>query len=216
MRFDRTSDSGTDDDQASEASASLSAETTARLVNLCADNQITLNTIFQAAWGVLLSRYSQSSDIIFGATRSCRHSALNGNTDSLMGPIINTLPLRMQINPRQTVMAFLKDLRQKWVDMSPFENTPLAKIVDWSGSLRGQPLFDTICNFSNEDFTTQLQALAPEREHPFSRPSPAIGLRPVLQHRCSPGNFNPTELRQPAIWAKRRRKNAQSDQITAR
>jgi len=56
----------------------LSAETTSRLGTFAKDHRLTVNTLVQGAWSLLLHRYSGEEDIVFGATRACRYSALAG------------------------------------------------------------------------------------------------------------------------------------------
>ena len=53
----------------------LSPETTTALREFAASQDVTLNTLLQTAWAILLHRYSRETDIVFGATRACRHSA---------------------------------------------------------------------------------------------------------------------------------------------
>ena len=78
----------------------LSAECTAGLRRLAADHQITLNAIVQGAWAILLSRYANEPDVVFGATRACRHSTVDG-AESMVGIFINTLPVRVHVTQSQ-------------------------------------------------------------------------------------------------------------------
>ena len=59
---------------------------------------VTLNTLLQTAWAILLQRYSQETDVVFGATRACRRSAFP-DADEMVGLFINTLPLRVRVEP---------------------------------------------------------------------------------------------------------------------
>lgn len=79
-----------------EAEIRLSTALTTALQSLAKQQSITPNTIVQGAWALLLSRYSGEADVVFGATRACRRSALAG-TESMIGLLINTLPVRVQV-----------------------------------------------------------------------------------------------------------------------
>ena len=54
----------------------LSPTTTAALRGLATAHDLTLNTLVQGAWALLLSRYSGESDVVFGATRACRYGTI--------------------------------------------------------------------------------------------------------------------------------------------
>ena len=73
----------------------LSRSATDALRAFAATNALTLNTVVQGAWALLLSRYSGEKDIVFGATRACRRSSVESATE-MVGLFINTLPVRTQ------------------------------------------------------------------------------------------------------------------------
>ena len=118
---------------------------------------VTLNTLLQAAWALLLHRYSGESDIIFGATRACRKSALGG-ADDMIGLFINTLPMRVNIDPEFELVPWLRRLRAQQVALREFEHTPLVKVQGWSEVPRGRPLFESILVFENQSLDSQLRA----------------------------------------------------------
>jgi non-ribosomal peptide synthase protein (TIGR01720 family) len=74
----------------------IATETNSLLQQLSRAGQVTLNTIVQGAWGVLLSRYSGDSDVVFGATVSGRPAELAG-VETMVGVFINTLPVRVRL-----------------------------------------------------------------------------------------------------------------------
>ena len=79
----------------------LTAEATAELQQLARTQQVTLNTVVQGAWALLLSRYSGSEDVVFGATVSGRPASLAG-VEEMVGLFINTLPVRVQVKSEET------------------------------------------------------------------------------------------------------------------
>ncbi|HID53198.1 MAG TPA: non-ribosomal peptide synthetase, partial [Anaerolineae bacterium] len=126
----------------------LSPETTATLQNLARQNQFTLSTLVQAAWGLLLHRYSGEADVIFGATVSGRPPELDG-VEQMMGLFINTLPVRLTVDGRQPIVEWLQQLQAQLVEMQPYSYSSLAQIQGWSDIPRGAPLFESILVFEN-------------------------------------------------------------------
>jgi amino acid adenylation domain-containing protein len=118
---------------------------------------LTLNTFLQGAWALVLSRYSGDVEVVFGAVKSCRPVPLPSATN-IAGPLINTLPLRVRCAPEQDVITWLTGLRQQWVDLREFENSPLAKVQSWSQVPAGHPLFQTILSVLDPPWDAVLQA----------------------------------------------------------
>jgi amino acid adenylation domain-containing protein len=134
----------------------LSTEITTTLRSLARENQLTLNTVVQGAWALLLNRYSGEADVVFGATRACRRSSVEG-AEAMVGLFINTLPLRVRVNPEAPLLPWLKELRVQWMAMREYEHTPLVKIPGWSGVPAGSSLFESIVVFENFHLDTLLR-----------------------------------------------------------
>jgi amino acid adenylation domain-containing protein len=117
------------------------------LQELAEKQDVTLNTLVQAAWGLLIARHSGLDDVVFGATRSCRKSVPGG--EAIVGPIINTTPVRLKIDPARPVAEFIRELRRQHLSVRDHEHTPTARIHEWSGLPAGMPLFTTIVVFEN-------------------------------------------------------------------
>ncbi len=135
----------------------LSLKTTAMLQSLAQQHQITLNTLVQGVWGLLLSRYSGESDVVFGATRACRHSSVAG-AESMVGLLINTLPVRVNVSGEKPLLTWLQELRSQWVVLRDYEHTPLTHVQRWSDVPGGTPLFDSILIFENYDLNLALRS----------------------------------------------------------
>jgi amino acid adenylation domain-containing protein len=140
-----------------EQETRLSAELTSSLKTLAADFGVTLNTIVQGAWGLLLSRYSGEEDVVYGATRACRGSALDG-AEFMVGPFINTLPMRMSVPFDLALIEWLRQIRQQHLTLREYEHTPLMKIQEWSEAPRGRLLFDSILVFQNYELDSYLRS----------------------------------------------------------
>ncbi len=143
-----------------EVSASLSRALTARLATLAQEHGFTLNTVVQGAWAILLSRWSGEEDIVFGATRACRRSALP-EAEEMVGLFINTLPVRVRVRGDAPLIPWLQELRAQQRAVRPFEHTPLVDVQCWSGIAGGAPLFESIVVFDTASLNATMRALGP-------------------------------------------------------
>lgn len=121
------------------------------------DNDVTLNTLVQGAWALLLGRCSGEPEVLFGAVRACRHASVPG-AETLVGPLINTVPLRVVLTPRLRVVEWLHDLRRQWVEMRPHEHVALSAIQPWTDIPAGTPLFDTVVSYQEPAWDDALVA----------------------------------------------------------
>jgi amino acid adenylation domain-containing protein len=125
-----------------DEAASAAAQAFAR------QHRLTLNTLLQGAWAVLLSRYAGQDDVCFGGTVSGRPPGVQG-VDSMVGMFINTLPVRTRVPPRAELLPWLQELQDRQADARQYDWTPLVEIQGWSGVPRDVPLFDSIFIFAN-------------------------------------------------------------------
>lgn len=126
----------------------LSAETTAAVQSLARQHQLTLNTLVQGAWALLLGRYSGEEDVVYGSTVSGRPADLVG-AELMVGLFINTLPVRVKVDAEQSLLVWLRQLQGQLVEMRQYEYSPLVEIQGWSEVPRGVPLFESIVVFEN-------------------------------------------------------------------
>ncbi|SEN51846.1 amino acid adenylation domain-containing protein, partial [Nitrosospira multiformis] len=125
----------------------LGQNETRRLKAFAQRQQITLNTFVQAAWALLLQRYTGKDTVVFGATVAGRpHSLLK--SDEIMGMFINTIPVPVEHRSELTVAEYLGLLQKTNARLREHEHASLAEIQRWAGS-PGQPLFDSIVVFEN-------------------------------------------------------------------
>ncbi len=133
----------------------LSEHVAQNLNNFARDIGVTLNTLVQAAWGLLLSHYSGKTDVVFGNTRSGRN--LYEPASESVGLFINTVPVRVQILPEQTLVDFLRELRAQHIAVREHESTPLNFIQKLTDVPAGSPLFNTLVVFENYDLNNALR-----------------------------------------------------------
>ncbi len=126
----------------------LSEELTRSLITVARGKRLTLNTVLQGAWSILLHRYSGDEDIMFGTTVSGRPHALEG-VETMIGLFINTLPFRIHIEPKKSFAEWLAYIMEMQVEARDYEYSSLVKIHEWSDFQPGVPLFDSILVFEN-------------------------------------------------------------------
>ncbi|HBL31161.1 MAG TPA: non-ribosomal peptide synthetase, partial [Acidobacteria bacterium] len=131
-----------------EVETLLSSELSVDLQAFARRHQLTLNTLCQGAWALLLSRYSGQHDVVFGITVSGRPPSLAGG-ESMVGLFINTLPLRVLAAPEMELVAWLREIQAGSIRMSDAEHTPLVQIQRWSGVAQGRPLFESLLVFES-------------------------------------------------------------------
>ena len=131
-----------------EESVTISADTTAALHVLARQHQVTVNTVIQGAWALLVSRYTGDEDVVFGATVSGRPPALE-DVESMVGLFVNTLPVRIRVAPETHVGDWLKRLQAEQLEARQYDFSALIDIQGWSEVPRGTPLFDSLLGFEN-------------------------------------------------------------------
>ncbi len=142
----------------------LTPELSAQLRDAARDADVTVNTMVQAAWAVLLHRYSGESDIVFGATRAGRRTGLP-DADDMVGLFINTLPVRVDVDDDAETLPWLRSLRTQQVAVRGHEHTPLASVQAWSGVARGTPLFESAIVYDHQTLDGRMQM--PERHFEY-------------------------------------------------
>ncbi|MBX3328844.1 MAG: amino acid adenylation domain-containing protein [Nitrospira sp.] len=133
----------------------LSAETSAILVDLAQRHRLTVNTFFQGAWALLLSYYVSEREVLFGVTVAGRPTELRG-VESILGLFINTLPLRVAMQPDRPLMDWLKDLLAENVRVRQYDYAPLVQMQRWSEVPRGEALFHSLFVFENAPVDREL------------------------------------------------------------
>ena len=126
----------------------LPSHLTNALQSLARQHHLTLSTVAQGAWALLLSRYSGESDVVFGVTVSGRAGNLEG-VESMVGLFINTLPLRTRVSTEEPLLSWLKQIQKQQGELIQYEYSPLAQIRNWSDVPRGTDLFQSIHVFEN-------------------------------------------------------------------
>ncbi|HEX6292328.1 MAG TPA: amino acid adenylation domain-containing protein [Herpetosiphonaceae bacterium] len=126
----------------------LSVATTKALQALAQQQQLTLNTLVQGAWAVLMARYTSAQEVLFGSTVAGRSVDLPG-IEAMIGSFNNFLPTRVRLSPDTPLLTWLRELQLQQVEQRQYEYTPLVKIKAWSDVPADQALFETYLTFEN-------------------------------------------------------------------
>ena len=133
----------------------LDRQMTARLEIFARNNKVTLNTLIQAAWLILLQRHSGQSVVSFGATVAGRPAELVG-VEQQIGLFINTLPVICAVDGQRSVADWLQAVQAQNLALREHEHTGLYDIQRWAGH-GGEALFDNILVFENYPVSKALQ-----------------------------------------------------------
>ncbi|HVV25278.1 MAG TPA: amino acid adenylation domain-containing protein, partial [Pseudonocardiaceae bacterium] len=118
---------------------------TERLTAWTRANDLTLSTVVQACWSLLLGRLTGSRDVLFGVVNSGRPPELPG-VESMVGLFVNTLPTRVRLDPASTVRQLLTEIREQHFELAAHEHIGLAEVQQIAGI--GE-LFDTVISYHN-------------------------------------------------------------------
>ena len=111
-------------------------------------HRITLNTVVQVVWALVLRRFSGLSDIVFGATVSGRPEDLERG-ESMVGLLANTIPFRVRLSSGQETSELLLEYQKQVIETRRYEHAALADIQHWSDVRPGTPLFESLLLFEN-------------------------------------------------------------------
>ncbi|HEX7446278.1 MAG TPA: non-ribosomal peptide synthase/polyketide synthase [Pirellulales bacterium] len=140
-----------------EAHFAIHRHTTRAAAAFARRHQITLNTLLQGAWALVLARHAGSDDVVYGTTMAGRPGTLAG-ADSMVGLFINTLPVRARLPRESFVVDWLRSLQGQLAETRHHEQTPLASIRRWSELPPGVPLFESLWVFENYPIDAALRS----------------------------------------------------------
>jgi nonribosomal peptide synthetase CepB len=123
----------------------LDDELSRRVVAFTRRHGVTMNTLFQGLWALLLAQLTGRDDVVFGTTVAGRPPEIAG-LDSAVGLFINTLPVRARTTGSQPFLDMLTDLQERQVAMMAHQHLGLAEINQVAGP---GATFDTLVLFEN-------------------------------------------------------------------
>jgi amino acid adenylation domain-containing protein len=124
----------------------VATELTTALASLAQQQRMTVNTLAQAVWALLLNRYTGEQDVLFGMAVSGRPADMAG-VESMIGMFMNTLPMRVRVSPDAWALPWLHEVRALQIEIEQYDYSPLLDVHGWSQVPRGTPLFESMLVF---------------------------------------------------------------------
>ncbi|MBW8602577.1 amino acid adenylation domain-containing protein [Bacillus velezensis] len=116
-----------DEYQHDQKLGALNGETAAKLKKIAESNSITLNSIVQTAWGILLQKYNNTNDVVFGSIVSGRPSEING-IENMVGLFINAVPIRVKRECDTSFISLAKQINKDFIEANEYSYCSLADI----------------------------------------------------------------------------------------
>ncbi len=126
----------------------LSETIASNLQSVVRSHHLTLNTLLQGLWAILLGCYSHSEDVVFGVTVSGRPADMVG-VEAMVGLCINTLPMRVQLPAQVSFWSWLSDLQCQNVEMHRYEHCSAGQIHRWSDMPGKSLLYESLLVVEN-------------------------------------------------------------------
>jgi len=117
-----------------------------KIIAFCQQNSVTENVFFQGIWGILLAKYNNTNDVVFGGIVSGRPAEIQ-DVENIIGLFINTIPIRILFDKESNVKQILLKVQQKSIESLPYHYQSIAEIQ--LNANRNQQLFDHIMVFEN-------------------------------------------------------------------
>lgn len=161
LPFERAPENGTvQNEKYRNQEIELTAAATAALQSVARQHRLTLNTLLQGTWAMILSHHSGREEVVFGATVSGRSANLPG-IESMVGLFINTLPVRVRVARDASILSVLKQLLDTQTALRNYEHISLEKIHTWSDMPNQQRLFESLLVFEN--YPLEASTTAPDQ-----------------------------------------------------
>lgn len=115
---------------------------------------VTVNTVFETAWGILLQKYNYLDDVVFGKVVSGRNVPING-IEETVGLFINTIPCRITSDSDKKVVDLIREVQEQAARSSTYDFCPLIEIQKCTP--QRVDLIKTLINFEYGDNYQNLQ-----------------------------------------------------------
>ncbi|TWH51680.1 non-ribosomal peptide synthetase [Sporomusa sp. KB1] len=134
------------EEQESTVTYQFSKEITEQIQTVCSHYDVTINTAVEAAWGLVLQKYTNTGDVVFGKVVSGRNTGIAG-AEEMVGLFINTIPVRVQTDKEETLGSLLQKLQQQAIESTRYDTCALSEVQQLSDA--GSSLIRTIMAFEN-------------------------------------------------------------------
>ncbi|TYS51128.1 non-ribosomal peptide synthetase [Bacillus infantis] len=126
-----------------------------QLESIARTHNVTLFSVLQSIWALLINSRTNQSDVVMGTVMSGRRPEVP-NSNEIVGPFINTLPLRIKLKRNSSLLDIIQQVQKEQTELLQYEYTPLFEVQKASGLNADKPLFDNIIVFENYPFDPKL------------------------------------------------------------
>ncbi|MBK3493951.1 amino acid adenylation domain-containing protein [Viridibacillus sp. YIM B01967] len=131
------------------------------LKDISKKEKVTVSTVFQTIWGILLQKYHHLDDVVFGVVVSGRPYDLQ-DIENIVGLFINTIPLRIQCNQKERFSDILKKVHEDMIHGNKYSYVSLAEIqANVNG---GEALFNSVISFENYVYRDEFQRIISQKD----------------------------------------------------
>ncbi|HEY2491658.1 MAG TPA: amino acid adenylation domain-containing protein [Paenibacillus sp.] len=148
--------------QQEDRNYTIHEETVFKLEQLAKSHQVTLNTVLQSAWALLMGRYNRTEDVVFGSVTSGRPADVEG-IEQMIGLFINTVPSRITFHGHQSFASLIQQVQQTSLETQNYDFYPLAEIQSLSS--KKQKLINHIYAFQNYPVSAEVLDKSDEPFH---------------------------------------------------
>ncbi|KAF0709710.1 Aste57867_5786 [Aphanomyces stellatus] len=131
---------------------------------LCRNLGVTSNSVFRAAWAIILQQYTRSDYVMFGAVTSGRDTDLDG-IDKIIGMLINTVPVQIHVSKSGLIRDLLVEVHGVCADIVQHSHCSLVEVKRWANIPNDTELFNSIFVYQN---FPQVNIDAAVMERPFT------------------------------------------------
>ncbi len=132
----------------------IDADISSQLALMSREMQITINTLVQSIWGLLLAERNGAADVVFGAAVSGRPVDVP-NVEDIVGLFINTIPVRVRLSEKISFIELVKTLQKESLSSEPYHFISLAEIQTACGL--ESALLDHVLIFQNYPLSDELE-----------------------------------------------------------
>ncbi|MCR3759893.1 amino acid adenylation domain-containing protein [Clostridium felsineum] len=126
----------------------LDLNKSSRVKNFCRENRVSLASLLYCIWGVLIQKFNNSNEVVFGTTVSGRPGNIKG-IDNMVGLFINTIPLRIKSENETKLIDLMHHIDRILSKRKKFENTSLTDIKEYCDLKANDELFNSIVIIEN-------------------------------------------------------------------
>ncbi|KAF6562074.1 hypothetical protein G9G64_26835, partial [Paenibacillus sp. EKM207P] len=134
------------------------------MYRIAKQQQVTINTLMQSVWGVILQKYNNNEDVVFGSVVSGRPTDIAG-VENMIGLFINTIPVRIQSERNATFVDIMRNTQEQALASGVYDSFPLYEIQALTE--QKQHLINHIMVFENYPVEEQVEQLGEVRPSAF-------------------------------------------------